>query len=60
MSTPTPAAALAAYRRACDTHKRADWRMACHLLAAVVEASQGRPPLAEHLAVRGIRSWRPC
>ena len=44
MSTPTPAAALAAYRRACDTHKRADWRMACHLLAAVVEASQGRPP----------------
>ena len=69
MSTPTPAAALAAYRRACDTHKRADWRMACHLLAAVVEASQGRPPsrapkppkverrptLAEFLAVRGIR-----
>ena len=68
-NTPTPAAALAAYRRALDTHKRADWRNACHMLAAVVEAQMGRPPsrpakvpkperrptLAEFLAVRGVR-----
>jgi hypothetical protein len=41
--TPTTAAALAMYRRACETHKRSDWRQACHLLACIVEHASGAP-----------------
>jgi hypothetical protein len=63
----TRAAALALYRKACASHKRADWRMACHALAALVEIAEkpSRPPVAapeprtrsllEFLADRGIR-----
>lgn len=63
--------ALSAYRLACETHKRADWRIACHKLAAVLMDGAGLGPapvkvakpakakpvatLAEFLAVRGIR-----
>lgn len=36
----TPAAALALYRKACVSHKRADWRRACHELANVVLAAE--------------------
>lgn len=37
------AAALALYRRACTTHKRTDWRMACHALAKVAQAAEQAP-----------------
>ena len=38
MSAPTKAAALKLYARACETHKRADWRLACHALATLLGA----------------------
>lgn len=61
--------ALKAYRLACETHKRADWRIACHKLAAVLMGDAAPAPapvakpakikpaatLAEFLAERGIR-----
>lgn len=40
----TQSQALALYERACQTHKRADWRMACHALAAVLQGDQPKPP----------------
>lgn len=36
MTTQTKALAL--YAKACESHKRADWRLACHALAAVLQA----------------------
>lgn len=38
MSAPSKAAALRLYAKACETHKRADWRLACHALAALAGA----------------------
>lgn len=43
MGAANPKAALAAYERACRSHQRKDWRMACHLLAAVVRAQEAAP-----------------
>lgn len=37
------AAALAAYAKACDTHKRADWRIAAKALAAAVQGLEPAP-----------------
>lgn len=67
--TVTPDAALAAYRKALETHKRADWRNACHMLATALTARSGGPATAprreapaprpksllEFLAIRGLR-----
>lgn len=36
----TPAKALQLYETACATHKRADWRLACHAMAQVIRAAQ--------------------
>lgn len=40
MTAPTKAAALSLYRRAVETHKRADWRLAAHALAEVLGAER--------------------
>lgn len=40
----TAADALALYERACASHKRADWRMACHALAAMVRDGKSAKP----------------
>jgi hypothetical protein len=42
----TPAAALRLYAKAQETHKRADWRMACHALAEALgaEVPKARQP----------------
>lgn len=39
----TPTQALKLYETACSTHKRSDWRVACHALAAVVNAGKAAP-----------------
>lgn len=39
----TPAAALALWRKAEASHKRADWRLACRALGAIVEAHEAKP-----------------
>jgi len=57
----TKAAALAAYRKACESHRRADWRMACHMMAEVLGADVAKAParkpesLVQFLAKRGLR-----
>lgn len=39
----TQAQALKLYAKACETHKRADWRIACHALAAALQGIEPKP-----------------
>jgi len=39
----SPAAALAMYETACQTHKREDWRKACHAMAEALKATAATP-----------------
>lgn len=69
MSAVDPVKALALYKRACTSHKRTDWRLACHALAAVVQEPQrvvtqpdhrdqpvvGERSLIQFLAKEGLR-----
>ena len=36
----TPSKALALYAKACQSHRRADWRLACHALAQCLQAGE--------------------
>lgn len=50
----TKAAALKLYAKACETHKRQDWRLACHALATLIgaDAPQPKAPAAPKTLVR--------
>ena len=53
----TPSKALQLYETACASHKRADWRLACHAMAQVIRASQpGAVDPVREATVKPIRA----